>query len=152
LFQSAADGLIEELPDRPTPRSSRRAYRAMSEDRALSQATKILLQYRCAQKSITIGRGTLALKMGSRASLRKPALANMAWLPPYRCASRARMRVYMGTEDMARQALNVAAHAPAWARKSSLVDSAAHLKDAINEAMPDWVTNVAHHALSACSV
>ena len=58
--------------------------------------------------------------------------------------------VYMGAEDMRRQALNVRAHAPARRRRSARSTAGSKtLKDAINEAMRDWVANVHRHALPA---
>ena len=59
--------------------------------------------------------------------------------------------VYMGAEDMARQALERLPHAAArrdGARAST--PGSRTLKDAINEAMRDWVTNVDRHA-TTCS-
>jgi tryptophan synthase beta chain len=50
--------------------------------------------------------------------------------------------VYMGTEDMARQALNVARMRMLGAQVVAVEAGSRTLKDAINEAMRDWVTNV----------
>ena len=50
--------------------------------------------------------------------------------------------VYMGTKDMARQALNVARMQLLGAEVIPVSHGSATLKDAINEAMRDWVTNV----------
>ena len=50
--------------------------------------------------------------------------------------------VYMGEEDTRRQALNVAAHAAARRDGRAGATGSRTLKDAINEAMRDWVTNV----------
>ncbi|GAB4235527.1 MAG: tryptophan synthase subunit beta [Acidobacteriota bacterium] len=52
--------------------------------------------------------------------------------------------VYMGTEDMARQALNVFRMEVLGARVVGVDAGSRTLKDAINEAMRDWVTNVAN--------
>ena len=51
--------------------------------------------------------------------------------------------VYMGAEDMARQALNVFRMRLLGAEVSDVDAGSRTLKDAINEAMRDWVTNVA---------
>jgi len=90
-----------------------------------------------------LGQGLLALRMGKRrivaetgAGQHGVATATVCALLGLECV------VYMGTEDMARQAPNV--------RRMRLlggdvrgVDSGSRtLKDAINEAMRDWVTNV----------
>jgi tryptophan synthase beta chain len=50
--------------------------------------------------------------------------------------------VYMGTEDMTRQALNVARMRMLGAEVIGVESGSKTLKDAINEAMRDWVTNV----------
>ena len=50
--------------------------------------------------------------------------------------------VYMGTKDTQRQALNVARMRLLGAEVISVSHGSATLKDAINEAMRDWVTNV----------
>src|SRR5262250_351919 len=50
--------------------------------------------------------------------------------------------VYMGTEDMARQALNVSRMKMLGAQVVGVDSGSRTLKDAINEAMRDWVTNV----------
>ena len=50
--------------------------------------------------------------------------------------------VYMGTEDMARQALNVLRMRLLGAEVRGVDSGTRTLKDAINEAMRDWVTNV----------
>ncbi len=50
--------------------------------------------------------------------------------------------VYMGTEDMARQALNVSRMRMLGAQVVGVDSGSKTLKDAINEAMRDWVTNV----------
>lgn len=50
--------------------------------------------------------------------------------------------IYMGAEDVRRQALNVARMELLGARVISVTAGSATLKDAINEAFRDWVTNV----------
>ena len=53
-------------------------------------------------------------------------------------------RVYMGTEDMRRQALNVFRMRLLGAEVMPVEAGSRTLKDAINEAMRDWVTHVDH--------
>jgi len=50
--------------------------------------------------------------------------------------------VYMGAEDVERQALNVFRMRLLGARVISVESGSRTLKDAINEALRDWVTNV----------
>ena len=57
--------------------------------------------------------------------------------------------VYMGTEDMARQALNVFRMRLLGAEVRGVEAGSRTLKDAINEAMRDWVAHARRHALPA---
>ena len=57
--------------------------------------------------------------------------------------------VYMGEEDTERQALNVARMRLLGAEVVPVDNGSRTLKDAINEAMRDWVTNVDDHPLPA---
>jgi tryptophan synthase beta chain len=91
----------------------------------------------------TLGQGLLAARM------RKPrviaetgagqhgvATATIAALLGLAC------EVYMGEEDMARQALNVFRMGLLGARVIPVTSGSRTLKDAMNEALRDWVTNV----------
>jgi tryptophan synthase beta chain len=55
--------------------------------------------------------------------------------------------VYMGTEDIERQSLNVFRMRLLGARVRPVETGSRTLKDAINEALRDWVTNVRHTLL-----
>ncbi|MDR0843559.1 MAG: tryptophan synthase subunit beta [Acidobacteriota bacterium] len=59
--------------------------------------------------------------------------------------------IYMGTEDMRRQALNVFRMRLLGAKVNPVDSGSCTLKDAINEAMRDWVTNIAdtHYLLGS---
>ena len=57
--------------------------------------------------------------------------------------------VYMGEEDTRRQALNVARMRMLGATVVPVTHGSRTLKDAINEALRDWVTNVDDHPLPA---
>src|SRR5262249_44247741 len=90
-----------------------------------------------------IGQGLLAQKMGkprivaeTGAGQHGVASATIAAHLGLECV------VYMGTEDMARQALNVARMKMLGAQVVGVSAGSKTLKDAINEAMRDWVTNV----------
>src|SRR5215472_935992 len=90
-----------------------------------------------------IGQGLLAVKMGkpriiaeTGAGQHGVASATVAAHLGLECV------VYMGTEDMARQALNVARMRMVGAQVVAVDSGSRTLKDAINEAMRDWVTNV----------
>ncbi|MFN0151229.1 MAG: tryptophan synthase subunit beta [bacterium] len=91
----------------------------------------------------TIGQALLARAMGkgrviaeTGAGQHGVATATAAALFGLRCT------VYMGTEDMRRQALNVFRMRTLGAFVVGVDAGSRTLKDAINEAMRDWVTNV----------
>jgi len=90
-----------------------------------------------------LGQALLALRMGKRrivaetgAGQHGVASATVCALLDLECV------VYMGTEDMARQAPNVQRMRLLGADVRAVASGTRTLKDAINEAMRDWVTNV----------
>ncbi|MBL8135306.1 MAG: tryptophan synthase subunit beta [Acidobacteria bacterium] len=91
-----------------------------------------------------LGQALLAQRMGARRLIAETgagqhgvASATAAALLGLECV------VYMGTEDMARQALNVFRMRLLGAEVRGVDSGSATLKDAINEAMRDWVASVA---------
>jgi tryptophan synthase beta chain len=90
-----------------------------------------------------IGQGLLVKRMGKKrvvaetgAGQHGVATATVSALLGLECV------VYMGTEDMARQAPNVRRMRLLGAEVRGVESGSRTLKDAINEAMRDWVTNV----------
>jgi tryptophan synthase beta chain len=90
-----------------------------------------------------LGQGLLTKRMGKTRIIAETgagqhgvASATVAALMGLECV------VYMGTKDMQRQALNVARMQLLGAEVIPVSHGSATLKDAINEAMRDWVTNV----------
>ncbi len=91
----------------------------------------------------TLGQGLLAVRMGkpriiaeTGAGQHGVATATVAALLGLAC------EVYMGEEDMGRQALNVFRMELLGARVIPVRSGSRTLKDAMNEALRDWVTNV----------
>jgi tryptophan synthase beta chain len=92
-----------------------------------------------------LGQALLAVRMGKRRVIAETgagqhgvATATAAALFGLDCV------VYMGEEDTRRQALNVARMRLLGAEVVPVTTGSRTLKDAMNEAMRDWVTNVAH--------
>jgi tryptophan synthase beta chain len=90
-----------------------------------------------------VGQALLAKRMGKTRLIAETgagqhgvATATVAALMGFTC------EVYMGTEDMARQALNVTRMRVLGAEVRGVSAGTATLKDAMNEALRDWVTNV----------
>jgi tryptophan synthase beta chain len=99
-----------------------------------------------------IGQILLAKRMGKKRIIAETgagqhgvATATVAALFGMEC------EIYMGTEDMRRQALNVFRMQLLGAKVNPVDSGSCTLKDAINEAMRDWVTNVAttHYLLGS---
>ena len=91
----------------------------------------------------TIGQALLARRMGKRRVIAETgagqhgvATATAAALLGQEC------EVYMGSEDVERQSLNVFRMRLLGARVQPVETGSRTLKDAINEALRDWVTNV----------
>ena len=92
-----------------------------------------------------IGQGLLAKRMGKKRLIAETgagqhgvATATVAALLGLEC------RVYMGEEDMARQSPNVFRMRLLGTEVVGVASGSRTLKDAINEAMRDWVTNVSN--------
>ena len=91
----------------------------------------------------TLGQGLLAKRMGKRRIIAETgagqhgvATATVCALLDFECA------VYMGVEDMRRQALNVERMKLLGAEVIPVASGSRTLKDATNEAIRDWVGNV----------
>jgi len=93
----------------------------------------------------TLGQGLLARRMGKERVIAETgagqhgvATATVAALLGLECD------IYMGTEDIRRQRLNVIRMRLLGARVMPVESGSCTLKDAMNEAIRDWVTNVRH--------
>ena len=93
----------------------------------------------------TLGQGLLARRMGKKRIIAETgagqhgvATATVAALLGQECD------IYMGTEDIRRQRLNVIRMRLLGARVIPVESGSCTLKDAMNEAIRDWVTNVRH--------
>jgi tryptophan synthase beta chain len=91
----------------------------------------------------TVGQALLARRMGKRRVIAETG-AGQHGVATATVAARFGMEcvVYMGAEDIERQALNVYRMRLLGARVVPVESGSRTLKDALNEAMRDWVTNV----------
>jgi tryptophan synthase beta chain len=149
-FQSQLQSLLKNFAGRPTPlQFASRLTAHLGGLAPTGSGPRIYLKredllHTGAHKiNNAIGQGLLALKMGkprivaeTGAGQHGVASATIAAQLGLECV------VYMGTEDMARQALNVARMRLLGAQVVAVDSGSRTLKDAINEAMRDWVTNV----------
>jgi tryptophan synthase beta chain len=92
-----------------------------------------------------LGQALLAQRMGKRRVIAETGAGQHGVATATVCALLGlECDVYMGAEDMERQSLNVFRMQLLGATVRRVDAGARTLKDAINEAMRDWVTNVAH--------
>jgi tryptophan synthase beta chain len=143
VFQGQFADLLKNFAGRPTPlQFSARLTEKLAGPRIYLKREDLL--HTGAHKiNNAIGQGLLAVKMGkpriiaeTGAGQHGVASATVAAQLGLECV------VYMGTEDMARQALNVARMRILGTQVVGVESGSRTLKDAINEAMRDWVTNV----------
>ncbi|WP_246496239.1 tryptophan synthase subunit beta [Miltoncostaea marina] len=142
-FRAELDGLLASYVGRPTP-----LYRARGLERAWGVERLYLkredLCHTGAHKiNNALGQVLLASRMGKRRIIAETgagqhgvATATAAALLGLECC------VYMGRVDMARQRLNVIRMRMLGAEVRPVDSGIGTLKDALNEAIRDWVTNV----------
>ena len=142
-FRERFDSLCRDYVGRPTP-----LYHAQQLSNNLGGAQILLkredLAHTGAHKiNNTLGQGLLALRMGKRRVIAETgagqhgvAVATMCAMLGLECI------VYMGEEDIHRQSLNVFRMKLLGAEVRPVSSGSRTLKDAINEAIRDWVTNV----------
>ena len=151
-FQAEFQDLLKNFAGRPTPLQFASRLTAKLGGPRIYLKREDLLHTGAHKINNAIGQGLLAVKMGkpriiaeTGAGQHGVASATVAAHLGLQCT------VYMGTEDMARQALNVARMRMLGAEVIAVESGSKTLKDAINEAMRDWVTNVrnSHYLLGS---
>jgi len=142
-FQAQFQNLLENFAGRPTPLQLASRLTEKFSGPRIYLKREDLLHTGAHKINNAIGQGLLAVKMckprvvaETGAGQHGVASATVAAHLGLECV------VYMGTEDMARQALNVARMRMLGAEVVPVDSGSRTLKDAINEAMRDWVTNV----------
>ena len=142
-FKAELDRLLKEFAGRPTPlfHACRLTERLGGGQIYLKRED--LLHTGAHKINNCLGQGLLAKRMGKTrlvaetgAGQHGVATATVAALMGMQCV------VYMGEEDMARQAPNVFRMRLLGTEVVGVPSGSRTLKDAINEAMRDWVTNV----------
>jgi len=135
--------LLEHYVGRPTPLYSARRLSARLGGARIWLKREDLCHTGAHKINNALGQALLACEMGKRRVIAETgagqhgvATATAAALLGLEC------RVYMGAEDMRRQEPNVYRMQLLGAEVISVAGGAQTLKDAINEALRDWVTNV----------
>jgi len=142
-FQGELDRLLGEYAGRPTP-----LYLAERWTRQLGGAKIYLkredLLHTGAHKiNNALGQALLTLRLGKKRVIAETGAGQHGVATATVCARFGlECVIYMGRVDMERQALNVARMKFLGAKVVPVTAGQATLKEAVNEAMRDWVTNV----------
>ena len=142
-FQRRLDDLLRTYAGRPTPLFLARRLTEKLCGAKIYLKREDLLHTGAHKINNCLGQALLAERMGKRRIIAETgagqhgvATATVCALFGFECV------VYMGTEDMRRQELNVFRMRLLGAEVRGVESGSRTLKDAINEAMRDWVTNV----------
>ena len=142
-FQARLESLARDYVGRPT-----KLYYAENLTRELGGARIFIkredLAHTGAHKiNNALGQGLLAERMGKRRVIAETGAGQHGVATATVCSMLGQdCVVYMGEEDIGRQALNVFRMRLLGAEVRSVTSGSRTLKDAINEAIRDWVTNV----------
>jgi len=141
-FRDELDRLLTTYAGRPTP---------LYETRRLARGARVRIFLKREDLTHTgahkinnaLGQALLAKRMGKRRVVAETGAGQHGVATATACALLGLdCHVYMGAEDMRRQALNVVRMQLLGAEVRRVDAGSKSLKDAINEAMRDWVTNV----------
>jgi len=142
-FHAELDGLLKDYCGRPTPLYFAKRLTETLGGAKIYLKREDLLHTGAHKINNALGQALLARRMGKKRIIAETgagqhgvATATVCALFGLECV------VYMGEEDMRRQELNVFRMRLLGAEVRGVSGGSATLKDAINEAMRDWVTNV----------
>jgi tryptophan synthase beta chain len=143
-FQGELAALLRAYAGRPTPLYCARRLGESLGGARIWFKREDLLHTGAHKINNALGQGLLARRMGKRRVIAETgagqhgvATATVCALLGFECV------VYMGEEDMRRQRLNVFRMRMLGAKVEAVATGSRTLKDAISEAMRDWVANVA---------
>jgi tryptophan synthase beta chain len=151
-FQAELQHLLRNYAGRPTPLYFARGLTETLGGARIYLKREDLLHTGAHKINNCLGQALLAKRMGKRRIIAETgagqhgvATATVCALLGFECV------VYMGEEDMRRQRLNVFRMRMLGAKVVAVTTGGRTLKDAISEAMRDWVTNVAgtHYLLGS---
>src|SRR5260221_8932704 len=142
-FRPEFERLLKEYAGRPTPLFHARRLSKQLGGAKIYLKREDLLHTGAHKINNSLGQALLAQRMGKKRIIAETgagqhgvATATVCALLGLECV------IYMGEEDMRRQELNVYRMRLLGAEVRGVSGGSATLKDAINEAMRDWVTNV----------
>ncbi len=151
-FQKELDDLLHNFAGRPTPLQFASRLTEKLAGPRLYLKREDLLHTGAHKINNALGQGLLAVRMGKKRIIAETG-AGQHGVATATVAARLGLTctIYMGTEDMERQRLNVFRMRLLGAEVAGVDSGSRTLKDAINEAMRDWVTNVrtSHYLLGS---
>jgi len=151
-FQAELDDLLHNYAGRPTPLYYAKRLSEQLGGARIYLKREDLLHTGAHKINNCLGQALLAKRMGKKRIIAETgagqhgvATATVCALFGFDCT------VYMGEEDMRRQRLNVFRMRMLGAKVVGVTNGSRTLKDAISEAMRDWVTNVSttHYLLGS---
>ncbi|HET9942124.1 MAG TPA: tryptophan synthase subunit beta, partial [Terriglobia bacterium] len=142
-FQSRLEYLFQNYSGRPTPLYNAERLAAAWDCGKIYLKREDLNHTGAHKINNCLGQGLLAQRMGKKRIIAETGAGQHGVATATVCALLGlECDVYMGEEDIRRQELNVFRMKLLGARVTPVSSGSKTLKDAINEAMRDWVTNV----------
>ena len=142
-FQQELDRLLREWVGRPTPLSDASRLAKLIGLRRVMLKREDLTHTGAHKINSALGQALLARRMGKHRIVAETGAGQHGVASAAACALLGlECVVYMGTEDMHRQAPNVFRMRLLGAEVRAVEAGSRTLKDAVNEAIRDWVTNV----------
>ncbi|MBV6499621.1 MAG: Tryptophan synthase beta chain [Prosthecobacter sp.] len=143
LFQTELSRLLHEYVGRPTPLYFAERWTEKLGGARIYLKREDLLHTGAHKINNALGQALLALRLGKKRIIAETGAGQHGVATATVCARFGLdCTIYMGAVDMARQALNVARMRFLGAKVVAVTAGQATLKEAVNEAMRDWVTNV----------
>jgi tryptophan synthase beta chain len=142
-FRTELADLLRNFVGRPTPLYEAKRLTASAGGARIVLKREDLAHTGAHKINNALGQALLAVRMGKRRIVAETGAGQHGVATATVCALLGlECHVYMGSDDMARQSLNVFRMRLLGAEVIEVTSGSKTLKDAINEAMRDWVTNV----------
>jgi tryptophan synthase beta chain len=152
-FRRELDYMLREYAGRPTPLYYAENLTKIVGGAKIYLKREDLLHGGAHKINNTLGQGLLAKWMGKRRVIAETGAGQHGVAAAMACAVlELRCEIYMGEIDMERQKMNVQRMRLLGAEVHQVSSGSKTLKDAINEAIRDWVTNVetTYYLLGSC--
>jgi tryptophan synthase beta chain len=142
-FKKELANWLEQYAGRPTPLYFAGQLTRQVQGAKIYLKREDLLHGGAHKINNTLGQALLAKKMGKHRIIAETGAGQHGVATAMACAALGlKAEVYMGSEDMERQRLNVFRMKLLGAQVHPVESGSKILKDAINEALRDWVTNI----------